>query len=424
MSDNSVALAVDLGTTTIAASLVDQASGKRLASGGCLNPQREFGADVITRLSAAEDVPEQRHRMAELVNAELESLAMQLLEEVGMHPDSLRRVAIAGNPAMEHLLLDLPVASLARIPYRPLFSEGRNVCITELGWKLACDAYIFPLPGGFVGGDLVAFLYGQISSDSQLLPHHARLYLDLGTNAEIALVSGDTVFATSAAAGPAFEAGNLSCGMPGLPGAVSNVAINGDRVTIDTIADAHPKGICGTGVLSLMAELLRSGVMERTGRLKTPAEITSNLAGRIVEHSGIPAFLVYRDAGGELFLTQHDIRQVQLAKGAVRAGIEVLLDRAGIRYEALQELVLTGSFGALLRPELLKIAGIVPDDVVEHLRPVRDGALEGVERMLSASDGMGEVETVARKIKVFPLSGTPAFEKIFLEQIDFPAVRQ
>lgn len=416
-----VAYAVDLGTTTIAASLVDIATGGSLAVGRVLNPQRIFGCDVVTRLAAAVGSDETAREMSRLVNEELAQLAADLLREAGREPYELRRVAIAGNPAMEHLLLGLPVESLARIPYRPMFTGARTIRTSDLGWPLDAEAYLFPLPGGFVGGDLVAFLYGQMSPRDPVADRRdTRLFLDLGTNAEIALSSGDRIYATSAAAGPAFEGGNLSCGMAALAGAIHSVEITGERLKIETIGGATPAGVCGSGALSAIGALLAAGVLEKDGRLRFQTEIPSNLANRIVTHEGSPACLLYRDASREILLTQDDIRQVQLAKGAVRAGIELLLERAGRDWPSVGEVVVTGAFGAVLAPEILKSIGIVPPDMIERVRFVDEGCLSGCAGFLNDRSGGETVSALAEAMHVVPLSGNPRFEKLYITFMNFP----
>jgi uncharacterized 2Fe-2S/4Fe-4S cluster protein (DUF4445 family) len=419
-SSGNLVIAIDLGTTTIAASLLDRVSGERLACAGSLNPQRSFGADVISRMEAACKSPEALTEMTRLVNAELESLTGILLEEGAAAPENLAAIAIAANPAMEHLLLGLPVTSLAFPPYRPLFTAGKRTDSAALGWKMKVDAHVFPLPGGFVGGDLVAFLFGVDAAGFRPPAAGPRLFLDLGTNGEIALAAGDKVFATSAAAGPAFEGGNLACGMAALPGAVSSVRFDDDRVSLSVIGGGVPEGVCGSGVIETISGLLQAKALDPTGRLLSAGEIASNLANRIISRDGDSAFLLYRDARREIVLTQQDIRQVQLAKGAIRAGIEVLCERAGIHHEEVQEAVLTGSFGARLTPEGLKSIGVLPGKMVEVSLFVREGALTGIEKALCAPDGIDEIERVAATMRVIPLSGTPSFEKNFLAQLNFP----
>ncbi len=413
-SSRRLAAAFDLGTTTIAASLVDPASGERLARTGALNPQHAFGADVLTRLTAAAD-SERLRAMQGCLALEMERLTDELLALAGAAPAELAQVAVAGNPAMEHIALALPVASLAYPPFRPLFTAGKTVTTLDLGWKRELPAYLLPLPGGFVGGDLVAFLFGLAEE-----PAMGTLYLDMGTNAEIALFDGERFLATSAAAGPAFEGGNLRCGMSALPGAVSGVSIDGDRLLLSTIAGATPRGICGSGVLETVAALLEAGIIEPAGRIRPAAEIDSNLGNRVQEVNGIPAFVLHRDASGSVFLDQEDVRALQLAKGALRGGMEILMGKAGLSVDDLSRVVLTGSFGAVLSPEVLKKVGIFNEKMVRITGFIKEGALAGVERMLLLNDGRDQMEDLAQKVRVIPLSGTPLFEKHFLANVDFP----
>ncbi|GFO70120.1 hypothetical protein GMLC_36990 [Geomonas limicola] len=412
-STSPLGVAFDLGTTTIAASLVDLASAARLAATSSLNPQRPWGADVLSRLQAAAD-PTVLAALQHSLATEMERMAEELLARVDAQPRQLACVAVAGNPAMEQIALGLPSASLAYPPFRPQFSAARETTTAELGWQRDLPAFLFPLPSGFVGGDLVAFLYG--------CRHSARpgtLYLDLGTNAEMALFDGTRYLATSAAAGPAFEGGNLSCGMAALPGAIAGVSLEGERLKLATIGGVAARGICGSGVLEAVAALLENGVLDRTGRIRPPEEIASNLANRVQQIDGGTAFVLHRDAKATVYLTQEDVRALQLAKGALKAGMEILLARAGLRFEDLAEVVLTGSFGAVLAPQVLKTVGVFNESMVIISGFIREGALLGVERFLVEPEGRGELEAFTEKIKVLPLSGTAAFEKRFLANLDF-----
>jgi uncharacterized 2Fe-2S/4Fe-4S cluster protein (DUF4445 family) len=424
MSSKRLAIAVDIGTTTIAASLVDRNSGERQAFLGARNPQAPFGADVVARLQAACASPDNLASLREILNRALEELAEQLLHIAGVAPEELDGIALAGNPAMEHFLLGLPVNSLAYPPFRPLFREGKRLRSSTLGWKLDLDAYLFPLPGGFVGGDLVAFLVGCRAGETPPSPLLApdTLFLDLGTNGEMALFSGAKIIATSAAAGPAFEGGNLACGLPALPGAIEKVAITGGRLSLATIGGRTPCGICGSGVIDTLSELLREGMIDASGRLLPPEEIASSLGNRIAEINGSLSFILYRDAARTVFLSQDDIRQVQLAKAAIRAGMEILFQRAGIAGDDVKKVILTGSFGAVLSAEKLKNVGIFPENMVKVASFIREGALAGVERALSTAKGFAATDNFARQIRVIPLSGTPAFERNFLEQMNFPKI--
>lgn len=423
------AIAIDLGTTTLAVSLVDTARGRRLAMAGALNPQRRFGADVVTRLDAAVHSDETLREMSRMVRAELLRLACEVCDGSSVPWESIRRIAIAGNPAMQHILMGLPVRSLAFPPYRPQQTSGKLMPASGLEWPGTAEVFILPMPGGFVGGDTVAFLYGQLENQEEeqvrVENQPARLsgptlFLDMGTNGEMALQAGDTLWATSAAAGPAFEGGNLSCGMAALPGAISSVRLENDRLKLSVIGDCAPVGICGSGAIETVHELLRLGIVDPTGRLLDGREMTSNLANRMAVHNGENAFVLHRDARTRLLLTQGDIRQIQLAKAAIRAGIEVLAKRSCIRCESLKDVVLTGSFGAVLRPDWLKTIGIFDEVMVHISRFTPEGALAGAEKMLCTDSGTGSVEELAVRLRVVPLSGTPLFEELFMQHMDFP----
>ncbi|HIJ80443.1 MAG TPA: DUF4445 domain-containing protein [Desulfuromonadales bacterium] len=407
------AMAIDLGTTTLAASLIDCSSGSRLGMAGAMNPQRRFGADVVSRLDAALSSDENLQEMSALIRGEMYRLMNELCQKTGVSPEHIEKIAIAGNPAMQHILLGLPVGSLAHPPYRPFYTHGTRLHSSELGWDGGAEVYVFPMPGGFVGGDTVAFMNAVRLDDSTLC-------LDMGTNGEITLIDGDTIWATSAAAGPAFEGGNLSCGMAALPGAISSVCIEGERLSIQVIANAKPTGICGSAVIEVITELLRTGIIETGGRLLDTHEIPTNLASRVRDHQGSSAFVIHRDATHQIQLTQDDIRQVQLAKGAIRAGIDVLAERSRIRCQALKTVILTGSFGAVLQPQWLKILGIFDENMVHITRFVPEGALKGVEQTLTDNDGFVAIEKLSLRFKVVPLSGTPLFESQFIRSIDFP----
>ncbi|MFZ3208963.1 MAG: ASKHA domain-containing protein, partial [Geobacteraceae bacterium] len=221
----------------------------------------------------------------------------------------------------------------------------------------------------------------------------------------------------------AFEGGNLACGMAALPGAISMVEVERDRIHIATIGGESATGICGSGVIGAVAGLLDVGVIDATGRLLTAGEVPFNLANSIRQTGGETAFVLYRDAMREVCLSQRDIRQVQLAKAAIRAGMEVLRERADIAYEELWEIVLTGSFGAVLDPGGLEKIGIFTGSMAKIACFVKEGALAGVGKALRIPEGLATVERLAASVKVIPLSGTPVFEKQFLEQMNFPTAK-
>lgn len=419
-SSDRYAVAIDLGTTTIAAALVTLPDGLVAATAGVLNPQRARGLDVISRLEYAGRSTGHLLELKKLINSEISKLIDELVAKAAIDGCSPEAVAVAGNPTMAHLLLGLDVESIAHPPYRPRFTGAHTLRSKELGWQIDAQLYVFPSPGGFVGGDTVAFLYGQGFPDAGSRFPVPALFLDLGTNGEIALLSGGKIFATSAAAGPAFEAGNLTCGMAALPGAIFSVAAAEGRIVTETVGGGPAKGICGSGVLDAVSLLLSEGLMDGTGRLLEGAETSSPLGGRLQEIGGERHFVIYRDAKALLSLSQSDIRNVQLAKGAVRAAMEVLFDRAGICGDDLKRVVLTGSFGASLRLESLKNVGVLTQNMVNNAGFVREGALAGVIRFLTMPDSSAQLASLSSGLKIIPLSGTPLFESRFMEHMNFP----
>lgn len=414
-------IAIDLGTTTLAAALVQLPSGETIARSGSLNPQRVHGLDVIARLHYAGLSAENLHELQSAVNSALATLTENLLAAAGIDAGQVERVAVAANPAMTHLLLGLPTDSLAHPPYRPRLTGAHTLRTSELGWGNDFPLYVFPSPGGFVGGDTVAFLFGLGFPEPRAQSPEPALFLDLGTNGEIALQADGKFSATSAAAGPAFEGGNLTCGMAALPGAIYSVEAHAGRLVTASVDNVPPKGLCGSGVLDTVALLLNEGLLDATGRLLGPSESSSPLGGRLQEIDGESHFVIYRDAKILLSLSQKDIRQIQLAKGAVRAGMEVLFERAGLSADGLKKVVLTGSFGASLRLDSLKTVGVLTESMLKNTGFVREGALAGVIRSLTDSDSAQQLAKLAGALKITPLSGTPLFERYFINNINFPS---
>lgn len=413
------AVAIDLGTTTIAAALISTGDGRCLAHSGALNPQRSFGLDVIARLGYADRSDANLQQLQLVINEELGRITAELAKSAGIEPQQIGIVAIAGNTAMSHLLMGLPVDSLVRPPFRPKVTAGHSLSTRDLGWELQTQAYLFPSPGGFVGGDTIAFLYGLGLSDRGSRIPDPALFIDFGTNGEIVLLADGKLYAASAAAGPAFEAGNLSCGMAALPGAIDRVAAHDGKLQLRTIGGEKARGLCGSGLLDTVAMLLAEGLLDKTGRLLTPEEVTTTLGNRLVELENERHFLLYRDASQQVRLSQTDIRQVQLAKGAVRAGIEVLLERAGISADTISEVVITGSFGASLTLHSLKSIGVLTENMVKNARFVSNGALAGTIRFLTSANARNDIAVLAEGMVIIPLSGTPLFERHFMNNMDF-----
>ncbi|MDX9709276.1 MAG: ASKHA domain-containing protein [Trichloromonas sp.] len=403
-------LALDLGTTTLAGRLVD-ASGQTLAESRRLNPQRELGSDVIRRLEAAR--AGEGERLQRLLVEGIEQLLAELLSLSGSPRESLRGAAAAANPAISHLLRRLPVDAILFPPHRPRHPQGALLDPAELALDLPVPLYLFPLVSGYVGGDLVAFLFACPP------PEAVTLYIDVGTNGEMALFADGRWWVTSVPAGPAFEGAGIACGMAATPGAIRGVRIAGDALRLLTVSDRPPLGICGSGLVEAVAAALEGGLMDRHGTLVAPERVATNLARYVIPDGAGHALRLYRDAARELRLTQPDIRAFQLAKGAVRAGIDCLLGRAGVAAEQAGAVLLTGSFGLSLAPEALKKVAMLPENMVDRVRFVPAGALLGTVRYLLEPGAATRLESLVKNLTPYPLSGTPAFETAFLHAIDF-----
>lgn len=410
MTQTDVRLAFDLGTTTLAGYLV-AADGTVLAEARLPNPQRDFGSDVIRRLESA--LAGEGERLQRLLLDGMETLIDNLLRQTGCRRADVSAAAAAANSAICHLLRRLPVAPLLFPPHRPRHPEAVLLAASELPLDLPVPLFLFPLVSGYVGGDLVAFLFGCPA------PAVTTLYIDVGTNAEMALCSADRWWVTSVPAGPAFEGGEIACGMAALPEAVCRVSLEGDSLRLETVGGRSPAGVCGSGLVEVVAAALAGGLIDLHGAIVDPARVTTNLSRYIVETATGRALRLYRDARVDLLLTQQDVRNFQLAKGAVRAGVDCLLQRAGLVAAQVAEVVMTGAFGFSLAPQTLKKVAMLPESMVEKVRFMPAGALAGVVRLLSEPEAIASLDALVGALTPYPLSGTPAFEKAFLQAIDF-----
>ncbi|NLV24138.1 MAG: ATP-binding protein [Deltaproteobacteria bacterium] len=403
-------LALDLGTTTLAGALLTP-QGEVAAQAFLPNPQVREGKDVMTRLQAA--VAGRGEELRRLLAAGVNELTARLLERTGMAPETIVAAAAAGNPVVAALLAAREVKSLLFPPHRLSWRAGEELDSRGLGLDLSVPFYLFPLVGGFVGGDLVAFLYGAEKGPAP------ALYVDIGTNAEIALDTGDRWWVTSAAAGPAFEGGHISSGMAAVTGAIEGVSLVGDRLRPRVIGGGPARGLCGSGLIEAIAAGLAGGLIDPQGVLRSAAQIPDNLSRYSIERDKERCLLLYRDADGEVLLTQADIRQFQLAKGAVRAGIEALLERAGLSAGELHRVLVSGAFGLAIARETLKKVAMLPGRVVDRIVFVPHGVLNGVGRFLTRKGGKEEVARLAASLNLYPLSGSPVFERAFLQALDF-----
>ena len=400
-------LAVDLGTTNCAGFLVDIETGARIASLGIENPQAAYGADLVSRVNHAIRSPAAGRELQDGAVMAVAGLARDLCDAVAAPAAEIVEVAICGNTAMHHLLLGLPVSQLGRAPFVPAMCESIDIKARDLGLATAPGAYVHLLPnvGGYVGGDHVAALLATENRWAE----NATIVMDIGTNTEISLIHRGAITSVSAPSGPALEGGHIGYGMRAAEGAIERVRMQDGRIEIQVIGgDAEPVGLCGSGVLDALAVSYKAGLLNRHGRIR----------------SGHPAVREDGDhreitlAPGVAF-TQNDVRAVQLAKAAIRAGIDCLLAEAGLEERAIERIVIAGAFGAYIDLESAVVIGLLPDLPLARIEQVGNAAGIGVRMALASSALRERARRLATRCRYLELGSLPGFQRIFMRRIGF-----
>jgi len=403
-------LAVDLGTTTIAGYLVDLSSGQPLASKGVMNPQIDYGEDIISRINHVIKSPHEGNRLQKLVVDRLNELAVALCSEIDAGVEEIVEMVVVGNTAMHHLLLGLPVRQLALTPFIAAVSLALDIKAYELGINIAPGAYVYfpPVMTGFVGSDHTAMLLATDSHQAEGL----AMFLDIGTNTEISLVNGEEITTTSCASGPAFEGGHIRHGMRAARGAIERLRITKDAINYQTIDETPPIGICGSGVLDAIAQLHLAGIIDDGGRLMDNhprVRMTDNQAEFVLVDQE------EKDGQSPITITQKDIREIQLAKAAVRAGIQLLLKTNGFTEEQLGQVVIAGSFGSYIDLSSAITVGLLPPLPLSCFRQVGNAAGTGAKLALLSLTKREEVQAITSRAHYIELAGNPDFKKTFIE---------
>jgi uncharacterized 2Fe-2S/4Fe-4S cluster protein (DUF4445 family) len=400
-------LAIDLGTTNVVGFLVDLVTGERLASLGVENPQVAWGADVVTRLNHALAGPEAQDELRAAAALAIQSLARDLAEAVGRTEGDIVDVAVCGNTAMQHLLLGLPVRQLSRAPYVAAVSGALDVEARGLGLDFAPSARVHAAPGvgGFVGSDHVATL---LATRARWDAGGATLVMDIGTNTEISLVSGGRILSVSCPSGPALEGANVACGMRAAEGAIERVRVENGRLAVTTIGGGEAVGICGSGVLDAIAAALRLGLLDKGGRIRD--------TGRgVVRLDGKPAIALAAD----VHILQADVRAVQLAKAAIRTGVDLLLELSGLLAPDVDRFVIAGAFGQYVDIASAIAIGLLPPLPLERYAQVGNAAGAGVARMLASTAERALATEIAARCRYVELGAQPQFQQRFLKNIGF-----
>jgi len=400
-------LAIDLGTTNCAGFLTDLETGTRLASLGIENPQAGYGADLVSRVNYAIRSAAGARELQSAAVAAIVGLARDLCEAVSAAPTDLLEIAVCGNTAMHHLLLGLPVSQLGFAPFVPAVCESIDIKARDLGLATTPGAYVHLLPnvGGYVGGDHVATLLATESRWTSA----TSIVMDIGTNTEISLVHGESITTVSCPSGPALEGGHIGSGMRAAEGAIERVRVNDGGMAIEVIGgDEQAVGICGSGIVDALAAMVALGIVDRRGRI-----LTNHAAVR--EHGDIREVVL---APG-VVVTQNDVRAVQLAKAAIRAGIDCLLREAGLKDDAIERVVIAGAFGAYIGLDSATRIGLLPNVPLERIEQVGNAAGVGVRMALSSAALRDRARTLASRCRYLELGSLPDFQRIFMRRIGF-----
>jgi uncharacterized 2Fe-2S/4Fe-4S cluster protein (DUF4445 family) len=425
------AIAFDLGTTTVVATLLDLATGTPVAVASMLNRQQPFGGDVITRISATMLDPAALDRLREAASATLSSLADQVCREGEVDPGHVYEVAIAGNATMTALALGIDPEPLGVAPFVMSTARPEPVLASDLGLALhpRARAALFPALGAYVGGDIVA---GMLATGMDR-DKRTRLFIDVGTNCEIVVSNGDRILATAAPAGPAFEGGAIRCGMRAADGAIEVVKLHPEAdqgeqpVELSVIGDVEPRGLCGSGLVDAVAELVRVGLLDHSGRFvpeHRAAELAPALADRLTRIGEERVFVLHRPAPDApppecVVLSQRDVRELQFAKAAISTGWTLLLEELGLEHRDVQQVLMAGSFGSYLSPASAVRIGLVPRLPVLRIVSAGNVAGEGAKMaLLSVRERVG-ARALLEEVTYVELSDRDDFNDRFVEQLAF-----
>jgi len=416
-------LAIDVGTTSVVTTLIELESGEQLASVSSLNPQAVFGGDLMSRIAFAQFNPGNLRKLHTRIIGLLNQHIEQICRESGVLAKWIYKVVIVGNTCMHHILLGIDPSHVGLAPYAPVMRHAAILAARDLFLKVAPEARVclLPLVAGFVGADAVGVaLATRIYESAEI-----RVAVDIGTNGEVILGSRDHLWACSAPAGPALEGAQIRHGMRGALGAIDRVRVD-DDVHVHTIGETDALGICGSGIIDLIAGLLDARVIDWTGLIQVEARdaLPPKLAARVVMRGEERQVIVLRpgEAGArqEILLTQDDVRQVQLAKGAIAAGVAMLQHVAGVPAERVAELMLAGGFGNYLSIESALRIGLIPPLARERIRYVGNAASLGAQLCLVSEAERARADSVARRIEHVSLAAHPDFEQIFVDCMNFP----
>ena len=418
------AIAFDLGTTTVVATLLDLGTGQPVAVRSMLNRQQPYCADVISRVSATMMDPDALEALAARAHETMAQLAQEVCVEGEVEPREVYEISVCGNVTMMQLALGIDPEPLAMAPFIITARRLPPAVAADFGVHVhpRAPATVFPALGAYVGGDIVAgMLATGLTRDRRV-----RLFIDVGTNSEIALGSNERVVATAAPAGPAFEAAQIRCGMRAAEGAIEGVKIAADELSLEVIGDADPVGMCGSGLVDAVAELVGCGLLDHSGRFvpnETAAEIAPNLATRLVAVEKERVFvLAWRgsDPANSIYLSQRDVRELQFAKASIATGWAILMRELGVEPGEVSQVLLAGSFGSYLSPASAVRIGLVPKLPLPRIVSAGNVAGEGAKMVALSVRERAAADAILDEVEYVELSGRQDFNDLFIDQLAFP----
>jgi uncharacterized 2Fe-2S/4Fe-4S cluster protein (DUF4445 family) len=417
-------LVFDLGTSTLVGKLVSLLDGKEIAAISRLNSQSKFGANVVSRLQYIKENRQGLRSLNELLIRDLNLITKRLLEVGELSPEDMFIGVAAGNTTMQHLLLRLDPTGIAQAPFNPVSRDGMISKAAELGLQFHPEAllYVMPTRSGYIGGDLISAVIASGAAEQDDL---MVLGMDLGTNGEIFLGNRKRLLTCSAAAGPALEGAKISHGMIAKAGAIEGVSSGTEDLSFRVISNIKPKGICGSGLVDLVAVLLHCGIVDYEGLLQPIGDNANGiLRSRVVERSGVYDFVVASPDesfdGNPIHLTQKDVRELQLAKGAVAAGIRTLMNEMGVGVEDIDRIYLAGALGNYVHPMSAMRVGLIPEVRPGIIQSLGNAASTGASMVLLSKKYWQMANELAHSIEHIELSTRLDFNEYFVESLNFP----
>ncbi|MBE6014585.1 MAG: DUF4445 domain-containing protein [Lachnospiraceae bacterium] len=417
-------VAFDIGTTSVVGYLLDAATGKELAVASMLNPQAQFGADVIQRSNYA--IEHGTKELADAIRGALNQLIEKVCKKAKIDVTDVYAVNLVGNTCMNHLFFGITPGALVHSPYNPSLSETVHCNAGHVGIKINPVGKLTFLSNiaGFVGADTVGVLLATGFDEIEPI----TLAIDIGTNGELVLGNKDRAITCSTAAGPAFEGAKIECGMRGSEGAIDHLQVNGTNLEMSVIGDKKPIGICGSGLMDIICIMIETGIVDEGGRIVDEDELTTDFAkanaGRITEIDGKKAFvLADKDASGNgepVFIGQKDVREVQLAKGAMAAGIELMSKQLGIQTEDIKQVMIAGAFGNYMDPHSACAIGLIPRELEDRIIPIGNAAGEGSKIAALSRKECERSQRMAKHTEFLELATDPDFQDCFVDQLEFP----